>query len=263
MPRARNIKPSFFTNDLLAEIEPLGRLLFVGLWTLADREGRIEYRPKRIKAELLPYDDCDVEKLVHNLCSLNFVKMYEVGEQQYIHILNFRKHQNPHPNEKASELPAPPDVTSTHEKERQESEDSQSNRADVLIPDSGSLNPESISPDGDTGTAVPSCPHQKIIDTYHEVLPELRSVREWTDNRKALLRARWREKPERRSLEWWREYFQRVAQSDFLMGRANGDARPFQADLEWLIRPNNMPKVLEGKYDKGGKQPNSNDPVVF
>ena len=61
MARARNIKPSFFTNDVLAEIDPLGRLLFIALWTMADREGRLEDRPKRIKAEALPYDDANAD----------------------------------------------------------------------------------------------------------------------------------------------------------------------------------------------------------
>jgi len=43
--RSRNIKPGFFMNELLPEIELLGRLLFIGLWLLADREGRLEDRP--------------------------------------------------------------------------------------------------------------------------------------------------------------------------------------------------------------------------
>ena len=54
MARARNIKPGFFKNELLAEMPPETRLLFMGLWCLADREGRFEDRPKKIKMELFP-----------------------------------------------------------------------------------------------------------------------------------------------------------------------------------------------------------------
>ena len=54
--RARNIKPGFFKNDTLAELEFAARLLFIGLWGLADRAGRLEDRPKKIKAEVFPYD---------------------------------------------------------------------------------------------------------------------------------------------------------------------------------------------------------------
>ena len=60
MARARNIKPAFFTNDDLAEIEPLGRLLFIGLWTICDYKGDLEWRQKRVKAQILPYDNCDI-----------------------------------------------------------------------------------------------------------------------------------------------------------------------------------------------------------
>lgn len=107
MSRARNIKPSFFTNDLLAECEPLARLLFAGLWTIADREGRLEDRPKKIKAELLPYDNCEPESLLSQLEKHGFITRYVVGEFKYIQILNFVKHQNPHVKEASSTIPAP------------------------------------------------------------------------------------------------------------------------------------------------------------
>lgn len=108
MARARNLKPSFFTNDKLAELDPLGRLLFAGLWTIADREGRLEDRPKRIKAEILPYDDADADKLLDDLASGGFILRYAVESQRCVQILAFSKHQDPHYKEKPSALPAPP-----------------------------------------------------------------------------------------------------------------------------------------------------------
>ena len=54
MARARNIKPGLFSNEVIAELPAFDRLLFIGLWCLADREGRLEDRPKRIKMELFP-----------------------------------------------------------------------------------------------------------------------------------------------------------------------------------------------------------------
>jgi phage replication O-like protein O len=90
------------------------------------------------------------------------------------------------------------------------------------------------------------CPHQKIQDLYHEILPELRQVRIWGDARKKFLKARWVESKKRQTLGWWRGYFEYVKKSDFLMGRKSD----FQADLEWLIRPANFIKVIEGKYHR-------------
>lgn len=99
------------------------------------------------------------------------------------------------------------------------------------------------------GTKAPPCPHQAIIDLYHEILPMCPPVREWNDLRQRLLQTRWRENPKRQNLDWWRKYFSYVAESAFLTGRTESRGRrPFLANLEWLIRPKNMPNIIEGEY---------------
>ena len=120
MKRTRQINPGFFTNDELADITPLGRLLFAGLWVIADREGRLEDRPKKIKAEILPYDNCDVDDLLNQLQNAGFIKRYKVdiprtdqgntmdtpkADVGIIQVVNFTKYQHPHRNESASTLP--------------------------------------------------------------------------------------------------------------------------------------------------------------
>lgn len=105
--RSRNIKPGFFKNDKLAEVDPLGRLLFIGLWSIGDRDGKLKDRPRRIAAEVLPYDVVDVDGLLDDLHRLGFIERYEVGGEQYILVTNFKKHQNPHVNEKPGGYPDP------------------------------------------------------------------------------------------------------------------------------------------------------------
>ena len=107
MARSRNIKPGFFTNDELAECHPLGRLLFAGLWTIADKEGRLDDRQKKIKAMLLPFDEADCDALLQQLNDHKFIIRYRVNGECYIQISNWKKHQNPHCKEAASEIPAP------------------------------------------------------------------------------------------------------------------------------------------------------------
>src|SRR5262245_30405038 len=109
MGRTRSIKPGFFINEELAELPCEARLLFIGLWTIADREGRLEDRPRKIKAEVFPYDDCDVDGLLGLLEGKDFVNRYRVDGQSYIEIRNFVKHQKPHPKEAPSNVPAPRD----------------------------------------------------------------------------------------------------------------------------------------------------------
>jgi hypothetical protein len=109
MARTRNLKPSFFKNEVLAELDPLARLLFQGLWLEADRDGRLEYRPKKLKVEILPYDNCNVEAFLTELDAHDFIHIYQVGGSKYIQIINFTKHQSPHPNEAQSVIPPPED----------------------------------------------------------------------------------------------------------------------------------------------------------
>lgn len=107
MARARNIKPSFFQNEELGELDPVARLFFIGLWTVADYRGCVEFRPKRLKVQLLPYDECNTETLANNLERSGFIRFYSVCGQRYLKIVNFEKHQNPHKNEResGSEIP--------------------------------------------------------------------------------------------------------------------------------------------------------------
>jgi hypothetical protein len=105
MARSRNIKPGFFTNDELAECSPYARLLFAGLWTIADKEGRLDDRPKKIKALVLPFDTVDCDDLLAQLHAKNFITRYVVEGNGYIQINNWKKHQNPHCKEAASDIP--------------------------------------------------------------------------------------------------------------------------------------------------------------
>jgi len=107
MARARLLKPGFFTNEDLCELPAFGRLLFAGLWTIADREGRLDDRPKRIKAELFPYDKVDVPALLDALEEKGFIQRYCIEGAHFIQIVSFRKHQNPHVKEAASVIPSP------------------------------------------------------------------------------------------------------------------------------------------------------------
>jgi len=93
------------------------------------------------------------------------------------------------------------------------------------------------------------CPHKEIIELYHKHLPMLPRVIDWTAARRAFMQSRWRENKERQSLDWWDGFFQYVAQSDFLCGRTK---EPFKCNLEWLIRPRNFVKVIEGNYENAG-----------
>jgi hypothetical protein len=104
----RTIKPGFFQNEELAEMEPLACLLFAGLWCWADREGRLEDRPKRLKNEIFPARACDIDALLDQLAAGGFIERYAVDGARYIQVSAFLVHQNPHYKELPSVIPPPP-----------------------------------------------------------------------------------------------------------------------------------------------------------
>ncbi len=105
MARSRNIKPGFFKNELLVELPFEVRLLFVGLWTIADREGRLEDRSIRIRMEIFPADSVDVEAGLQALHDRGFILRYQVGADRFIQVIAWAKHQNPHHKEVQSVIP--------------------------------------------------------------------------------------------------------------------------------------------------------------
>lgn len=156
MARARNIKPGFFRNADLVELAFEDRLLFIGLWTLADRSGRLEDRPKQIKMELFPADSVDCNAMLDSLAATGMVVRYEVGGKRFLQIANFIKHQNPHRDEKASTIPAPGQVDAENSDKPSQHcastvqapcKQDADTVAIGLIPESGFLIPDSLIPE--------------------------------------------------------------------------------------------------------------------
>ncbi len=185
MARARNIKPGFFTNDELVELPFSTRLLFIGLWTIADREGRMVDRPKKIKMEIFPADDVDCDQALGQLADSGFITRYQADGVKVVEIVNFAKHQAPHSTEKDSLLPDAEGFYTVNERNKNsgvtgkftrskavdtkpnvspplDNVDPPSNNA--LIPDSPILNPDSLitadasAPTADDGDDVPAEP---------------------------------------------------------------------------------------------------------
>jgi len=123
------------------------------------------------------------------------------------------------------------------------------------------LKPSICPPDGELEPPkkLPGCDHKAVIELYHQNLPTMRRVEVWNETRAGYLRQRWREVAAELAqandidandvLNWWGQFFQSVSKSRFLTGRVNGkDGRAFVADLEWILKPSNFAKIVEGKY---------------
>lgn len=114
--RIRTIKPEFFTHDRLFDAEretklPL-RLAYIGLWCVADREGRFRWEPRRIGAQIFPYDGIDFSRVLDALMTRGFIVKYckaGVDNVWYGAIPSWRRHQVINNRERSSQLPEPPE----------------------------------------------------------------------------------------------------------------------------------------------------------
>lgn len=121
---------------------------------------------------------------------------------------------------------------------------------------------ESKEPNGSVGSAdrLPRCDTQTVVDLYHEILPELPSVRLMNDQRRKAVASLWKfaltsrksdgspratTGPE--ATEWIRGYFTRARDNDFLMGR--GHKAPghegWQCDFDFLLSERGKKHVIE------------------
>ena len=246
--RSRNIKPGFFTNEDLAEVSIAARYLFSGLWCLADREGRLEDRPKRIKGEIFRFDSIEVDHLLEELFAFHFIDRYEVGGKRFIWIPKFTSHQSPHYTEKPSIIPPSPQEKSSldnnttpgksfhdeyttpgksfdSEKEiRDYSGTTPGQEQEKPLIKKGSLPPDSLIPDS------------LIPDSKH--LPKSRKKSAMGDG----------EYPED-FLEFWKSYPRKIAKKDAYKAwkKQNPPLEDCLKTLEWQIKSDDWTKE-KGQY---------------
>jgi hypothetical protein len=106
-----------------------------------------------------------------------------------------------------------------------------------------------------------ACPHDKIVQSYHDVLPDLPRVKLMdSKGRKAKIADFWkwvlastksdgskRATNADEALAWIRSYFERARSNDFLMGRtARGEAHStWRCDFDFLLTEKGKKQVIE------------------
>ena len=244
MARIRSIKIGFFRNEDLAVFSPFHRLLFEGLWLLADKAGLLEDRPKRIHADLFPFDPAlDVDAMLTDLADGErpFILRYEANGKRYISVLNFQVHQRPHHTEPPSTIPRPetsdllnpPDVSRDSPLDDGEYQDGREGKGIDIGEGKGR----------EMRLAPRPCSPADLRDAWNGLTTEpIPKARELTDARKRSAQARLKE----RAFEQWRIVIGRINASPFCRGFND---RGWLATFDWLLKPDTATKVLEGKYD--------------
>lgn len=109
MARIRTIKPEFWQDERIGLMPMAARLLYIGLWTIADDYGRLRGNPLFIRAQLFPYDnDIDVVGELDLLECTGRITRYRADGEHFIWVRRFNDHQRiDKPQE--SRLPPPPE----------------------------------------------------------------------------------------------------------------------------------------------------------
>jgi hypothetical protein len=233
--RIRSIKPGFFSNEHLAELSFAHRLCFAGLWTLADREGRLEDRPRRIKAALFPYDEVDVDALLNGLAGKDFVTRYVADGVPYLEIPTFSQHQRPKLDETPSVIPAA--VLGAP-------------RGKVTAPRSYNGHRNGQGTEGESADGALPAAADALQEAWNRLTkPPIARCRDLTTKRRRQGKSRLTERP----LTEWEVVFSRIQASTFCCG---SNDRGWVASFDWVVgSPDVAVKVLEGKYDDRKPQP--------
>lgn len=259
--RIRSLKPGFFKNEELAELSPWHRLCYEGLWCCADREGRMQDRPKRLKAEIFPYDELNIDLLLWDLSRSGFIVRYVIGSQPLICIPSFDAHQHPRQDEAVSVLAAfspgterlveSLDTTTFPAFRPIDTDPSLSSHGSavgarivtgVLGLGSGVLgNGHSVADATRETTRREEFRAQDLIDLWNATTkPPLPRCRELTEERRRKIRSRIAKRP---SLTDWREAFEAIQSNAFYRGEGS---RGWIADFDWTIKNDTIvAKVLE------------------
>ena len=92
------IDPALWQSETIAGLTIRQRLLFIGLFSNADDQGRMKAHPSLIRSKLFPYDDISLDDIAGWLQSLvtgDFITMYANSGKDYLQICNWWKYQHP------------------------------------------------------------------------------------------------------------------------------------------------------------------------
>lgn len=286
MGRIRTVKPDLFRHEALFEAErttglPL-RLAFIGLFTVADREGRFRWKPRVLTLDVLPFDGLDFEAVLQGLAAHGFIQKYTVDGEPFGFIPSWRRHQVINNRESHSTLPSPPgeamaspavvqgDACTTRAPRVDDARPARHVRAQGEREREGEgedVSDEAIASSSSAGltggrrrSEFPPCPYQAIVDAYHEALPDLPRVKVMTERRKTLMLRRWRwvlssklddgtprAETAEQAMGWFPRFFERATENDFVMGRiGRGKGHEgWRTDLEYLLSDGGLTQVME------------------
>ena len=228
MARKRMIDPNIWQSEDFSKLSTLGKLVFIGLFSLADDEGRGRSNPVYLKSTLFPYEEgirsADIDKTLSEISSNMSVIFYSCNGSSYYSLYNWNTWQKiDRPTE--SKIPEYDETTM----QRLFDEHSTSPRR-AIVPNRKEDNRKEKEEK-----------RIEIKDIYNQYCPNLPQVQKLTEKREKAI--------DKFLKEFTKEQFIEICKiansTDFLIGKNDNG---WKADFDFLMRTDKATNVLEGKY---------------
>ena len=233
MARKRMIDPNIWQSEDFSKLSTLGKLVFIGLFSLADDEGRGRCNPVYLKSILFPYEEgirsADIDKTLSEISSNMSVIFYSCDGSSYYSLYNWNTWQKiDRPSE--SKIPE----YNSQAMQRLFTEDSSKVRR-AIVPNKKRI-------EDNKNIKEKEEKRNRIVETYNSICTNLPQIQKLTDKRKKAI--------DNFTKEFTEEQFEDICKiansTNFLIGKNDNG---WKADFDFLMRIDKATNVLEGKYN--------------
>lgn len=241
----RVLREGILTSERVNALNWPEEVFYRRLMSVVDDYGRYYATPMLLRAACYPLhlnkvSDSDIEKWLTACVNAALVRVYPAKDgKRYLEMRDFKQQV------RAKESKFPPAICKCSADATQ-----MSSKCEACA----HLDGDVVEGEDDSSSArkrTPQCPTLEIIDLYHTVAPRLRQMRIIADKTQAAIAARWRQDSRFQSLEFWKWFFEYCNENRFLSGQSEprpGAAKPFHADLAWIVTASHFADILNEKY---------------
>lgn len=259
---SRILREGILTSDRVNALTPSAEVFYRRLMSVVDDYGRFDGRPGLLRVSCFPLRvdtvrEADISRWIAECVKAGLIALYAVDGKRYLEIQDFKQQVRA-----KSKYPPPDDGQMLGDCEALDMQLLSKRLADVHLGEgvSGDEVGLRVKPTASSAAKLPTCPIQSLIDLYHEILPDLPAVRLQTKDRTKALQKTWvwcltskrsdgspRAESAEQAVQWFRDYFTRAGQNDFLMGRTprSGEHANWRCDLDFLLTDRGMKHVIE------------------
>lgn len=254
MARNRVIKPKFWDDAKIGRFTRDARLLYIGLWNFSDDIGVVIGNSIWLKSKIFPYDQIQIqqfEKWMNELVINGFICLLSYKGERFIYLPNFTRHQVINkPNYEDLNIPKSL-IDNAKDEITEQSRNTTVSFTEQYVTKIEIEREEEYPPyNSPQGEEVPSesdesdkINYNALMDTFNKMFEgKLPKITAMTDKRKKAVKARSSEHGKKAIMD----VLDNVCQSSFLLGHNNQN---WSCDFDWIFRPTNFIKILEGNYN--------------